>query len=265
MTKRTQAALPLEGDPVEAAQALVAAQPQAVQIAPPDMTSPMGLMAYALQTGRTEALRDLVDLKLKIDADEARKAFARALVAFQAEAPALKRVKDGLRTSAGQVVSRYSPLDKTYATLRPLLKKHGFALRVELEPIDEGHVRVTHILTHEMGHEARSAVIAQREGTTLANPSQRLGGGITIAKRVTLKAVLGIEEEDEGGHFDEERGAAITEQEAATLRLWIDELGIDEAKMLDHLKVEGGLGAIPAAMLPRVQAIIERKRKEAGR
>jgi hypothetical protein len=249
MAQKAAAQLPLEEPvvvqetPVETLPEVIQAQALTLAGPDPDIGTPIGMMVWALKNDKTEALRDLVQLRREMAADEARVAFARALVAFQADAPALPRVKAGLRTKGrdggeGKVVSWYSPLDATYRKLRPYLAKQGLAVRCDLEPIDEGHIRVTHILTHELGHEAKSSMIAQREGTELANASQRMGGGVTIAKRVTLKAVLGLEEEDEGGHFDAD---AVKFLPAADVRALLEKLtaiGIKHESFLAFLGVD---------------------------
>lgn len=201
MDRNTQT-LPLDVPP-EGAMVVQEAAALAAQPTPPDTSSPMGLMVYALQTGRTDALRELVELKRMVDADEAKRAFVRDFAAFQQEAPALKRIKDGLQTTSGKVVAKFAPLDYILATLRPILLKHGFTVRHKQEPHSETVSLVTCILTHREGHEESSSFLARPEGNDkLANNSQRMAGGVTTAKRITLKAVLGLEESNADQDFN---------------------------------------------------------------
>lgn len=231
---QTQPALPLAPNEPEIQQATeLAVLPGTV-----DTSSPMGLMVYALQTGRTDALRDLVELKRMVDADEAKRAFVRAFAEFHKETPVIQRIKDGLATNTGKVVAKFAPLDYILATLRPVLLRHGFTIRHKQEPQTETVSLVTCILTHEGGHEESSAFLARPEGNDkLANGSQRMAGGVTTAKRITLKAVLGIEETNADQDFNNCASTEVfmPEADVQDILATAAELKIDEAALLTYL------------------------------
>ncbi len=111
--------------------------------------SPAGLLAIAVQRGADPVqLGQLLDLKERFDREEARKAYAKAMKAVQAEAP--KIAKEATNT---QTKSQYALLETINAGLVPVYTRHGFSLSFSQgESPTEGHIRIVCDVSHEAGH-----------------------------------------------------------------------------------------------------------------
>lgn len=163
--------------------------------------------------------------KIKIEQQEKHANIYAALSAFQGELkPMAKTGKVQFETKAGKKVDfAYTPLGDIMATIYPLLKKHGLAVRHEVT--DRG---VEAILTHEtykrtpshetvhdiviagaesmasgkqvqikivdyVENEIRSGIVKISYGAEMKD----VGAAITYARRYTLTMMLGISSEDD--------------------------------------------------------------------
>lgn len=118
---------------------------------------------------------------------------SKALVAAQAEFPAIPRTKEVLvATQKGSYAFKYAPLEDTLRMLRPILQKHGLGITQGAE----GETLVTTLL-HESGQ-----WIAHTMPLLDSTNSQAYGAQFTYRRRYSLKAALGIETDDD----DADRG-----------------------------------------------------------
>jgi hypothetical protein len=125
---------------------------------------------------------------------------AEALLAFQAEAPALQR--DKLNPAFR---SKYLTLDKLVTEITPTLNKHGLVFVSYPTTIEGGEPA----LTYELIHAASKDSI---QGTVRLLPvkmdPQAQGSAITYARRYVMMAVLGlVADEDDDGNAATGRGS----------------------------------------------------------
>ena len=176
-----------------------------------------------------QALEKLVDLKLKLDAAEARKAFSEALARFQGEIENVAGTREGSKTSKGILTFRYAPLGDIMHAIRKPLTGNGLSVTFDSEFLPEKKVRKTSCtVTHELGHKETSYFESELDpGTSLMNPLQKQGSTLKYGQRYSLCMALGIvtEAEDDdgnaGGKVETKNGKLITENEAKKITAMI--------------------------------------------
>lgn len=116
------------------------------------------------------------------------KTLAQALVAAQAEMPAVPR--DGTNP---HFKNRYVTLDALLAKVRPVLNKHGLAVAQFPSADSEGRPTLVTLLVHESGDrlEYTAPLLLPK-----ADP-QGQGSAITYMRRYALAACLGISDQDD--------------------------------------------------------------------
>jgi len=92
--------------------------------------------------------------------------------------------------------SKYASLEEVIETVRAEAGKVGLTF-TQLVDFDEHHIFVTTILMHESGESVtgRTPVLTKDN-----NDPQKMGSGITYAKRYGLQAAFGLPSEDDDGN-----------------------------------------------------------------
>lgn len=124
---------------------------------------------------------------------------AAALVEAQSQFPSIPKTKTVTvhTQQKGSYDFRYAPLDEILRHVRPVLNKCGLAI---MQGMDED--RLTTTLLHSSGEWKSHSMSLQ----DLPNP-QQFGSVMTYKRRYSIKAILGIETDD-----DDEGAAAVPEQ-----------------------------------------------------
>ena len=130
-------------------------------------------------------LNALCEVKQRVEADEARKAFTAAKAAFKAEPIVIKKDRDNI-----QYKSRYTSLGNLLDSVRPFLSKHGLSAEFDQDQTD-GLV-VTCRLSHALGHSESSSFKVPPDTSGAKNPIQALKSAITYGRAVTFEAVCGL-------------------------------------------------------------------------
>lgn len=220
------------------------------------------LVRLALERGAdVEVLERLVALRERMAEREARKAFFDARAAFQEACPPILKSKDGLRTKAGKVVSKYAPLDKILAVAGPVLREHGFSWSWNSR-MEDGQQHVDCVLTHELGHSDTSTFTAPvHKISSLTSGAQDHAGAATYGRRQSFVMVTGIYTADADNDGAVPPPESISASEAADLAALADEVGADRAKFLNWFGVDS-FRDVPAARHREAVQALERKRKE---
>jgi len=125
---------------------------------------------------------------------------AQALVAAQADFPALERSKTVTVRGANRKTGReyeytfsYAPFDAIVATVRPVLARHKLAISQALSHLD-GQLALRTVLLHESGERIEDVcpIPVGADAT-----SQEVGSAITYLRRYALCAILGLVAEDD--------------------------------------------------------------------
>ncbi len=237
----------------------------------PSTSTPADLLAVAVSQGADlDKLEKLMELQERWEANEARKAYVRAMNEFKAHAPEIVKDREvAYNTSSGTTAYRHASLHNVTQTIIEALAEHGFSHRWNVEQLDGGQIRVTCVITHEMGHSESTPLQAGPDQSGGKNNIQAVASTVSYLERYTLLAATGLatKEMDDDGRGSEIE--YITEDEALAIHAKITDNDIDLAKFLAWLKKSLGASSIeqiakPALpdVLRMIDATIKRKAKK---
>lgn len=157
-----------------------------------------------------EKLAQLFELKLRVEADDARKAFNEAMAKFKTNAP---QINKNVKKKAGSIDLHYASLDNVVDTIAPALSAVGIRHRWENKQAD-GLIQVTCILSHDQGHSESTALSALPDGSGAKNSIQAIASTVTYLQRYTLlgatgMAASGMDDDGSGG----KSGPAMKEED----------------------------------------------------
>lgn len=228
--------------------------------------TPMGLIAQALANGASvETLNGLYDLQLRWEANEARKAFVAAKVAFKAETIQITKNKHVKFSHAkGETEYDHATLDNVIAQIGPALSKHGLSLDWKTDNLDGGIIRVTAILTHLAGHSEQTSLQGAPDQSGGKNAIQAVASTVTYLERHTALAITGLatkdQDNDGAGGADSHHAMFITSDQLAEIQDGLAEVDADIAKFCEWLHV-AALAELPVAGFKKAMDAIEAKRK----
>jgi hypothetical protein len=174
------------------------AEPQKVVAIERAAVTPMSLIEMAVaQKADVDKLEKLLELHLRWEANEAKKAFVKAMKAFKETAPAITKNKGvSYQNSKGQTVAyRHATLDNVCDSIEDDLSKYGLAHRWKMTQ-DNGRIRVTCVITHEQGHSEETSLEAGPDDSGGKNSIQAIASTVTYLERYTLLAATGLAAEN---------------------------------------------------------------------
>lgn len=220
--------------------------------------SPLTVIQTAMETGANpEALKQLLDLQERYEANNARKAFNQAYVAAQAEIPIIFKDSQGHHGS-------YAKLEKLMGVLRPILDKHGLAISFEQEVAGD-QLTVTCKIMHRDGHSQDTRFTMPAKGSLVkGNEAQQMGSANSYARRYCLMNALNIATTDDDAKALNEPIETVSEEQAIELKELTEDNGIDTEKFLSHFGADSFL-EFPAAKYSKAMSMIsDRAKKNQG-
>jgi hypothetical protein len=179
--------------------------------------TPMRLIEMAAQRGASiEQMQQLFELKLRVEADEARKAFNAAMAKFKDNPPRISKNKHvKFKTEKGFTEYDHSTLDHVVDRVTAALSAVGISHK--WRPKQEGSsITITCILTHLMGHSEETPLTASADASGGKNSIQAIGSTVTYLQRYTLLAAVGMaggKDDDGVGGDDKEPPRGLPEEE----------------------------------------------------
>lgn len=172
--------------------------------------SPAALMMQAAQSGMTpETIEKMMDLQLRFEAEQARRAFVEDFAKFAAERPSVHKNKE---VKFGNTKYTHATLDNLVDTVGPVAAKYGFSHSWDTKQ-DGKRVRVTCNLRHRLGHSEGVTMEADFDASGQKNSIQQMGSAFTYLRRYTYEAVTGAatsdEYDDNGKGFNEPAAQSI--------------------------------------------------------
>ena len=160
----------------------------------PAQVTPNELITIAVQQNAdADKLEKLLALQERWEANEAKKAYNRAIAAFKAESiEILKNKKVSFKTSKGSTEYDHATLDSIVEKVTPLLAKHNLSHRWVPHQEQSGLIRVQCTITHELGHSESVEFQGMPDGTGNKNPLQMAASALTYLERYTLLAITGL-------------------------------------------------------------------------
>lgn len=140
-------------------------------------------------------IREMMNLQREHEANEARKAYTRAMNALKAALPKVI-AKDGLVNYQPQgkerVTYRHATLAGVADAITEHLTAHGFSVSWVPARLPNGSVQVTCRLTHCEGHSESCALDAAVDGSGGKNSIQAVGSTVSYLERYTILSLLGL-------------------------------------------------------------------------
>lgn len=221
----------------------VARKPRMIAVLPTPAITPLSLLSAALDRGADEQiLARLIGLHERAQQHDARRAFEAALAAAKAELPVITKAH---LASVGRSTYRHEDLAEIARCTSPILARHGLAYRFRSRT-DGGLVTVTCVISHRDGHTEENSLSAGADHSGEKNAIQAIGSALTYLQRMTLKAALGLAAADDDDGKAAGTGQTITRQEVRELISLIEEVGADQATLLQFFKIEA-FAQLPAA------------------
>ena len=200
-------------------------------------SSPATLMQIAISKGMDlDKLEKMLELQVKWEERESKKAFIKAMASFKADPPAI--YKDKINKQFG---SKYSSIDALVNPAIPHLSKYGLSHSWDYGK-EETNPKVTCTITHELGHSESVTMSAPPDtsGGGSKNPIQQIKSTQTYLKIATFEAVTGLVSQE--GNLDDDGNAAgaqyIDEKQLSSLTDMINSKEADEVKFLKYMKIE---------------------------
>lgn len=203
-----------------------------------------------------EKLERMMAMRDKLQADQARAAFAQAFASASSQFPMIPL------NGRGDKQKPYALLKDIISGTKPVLSRHGLALSFGVDSAPD-RVTVTAKLMHISGHVETTSIELPKDQSGSKNAVQAVGSSQTYGQRYAAQAILGLSLGDDGD--DDGKAAAgglIDADQFFELKTLIDEAAADEAKFCEYLKVTD-LEALPARMFPAAVAALRSKIKKA--
>jgi ERF superfamily len=166
--------------------------PSPQPIVPP---TPADLLRMAVvQNADLDKLTKLMDLQERWEKNQARKAFVAAITAFKNNPPAiLKNATASFQTKKGDTVRwDYASLDHICDAVIAGLSDHGISHDWSFEQVASDTIRVTCVLTHDLGHERRTTLQGPPDFSGDKSPIHAIYSTVTHLERYTLLGAVGL-------------------------------------------------------------------------
>jgi ERF superfamily len=217
--------------------------------------NPMDLLQIAVnKDADISKLEKLMELQLRWEQNEARKAFVKAMNAFKADPPEIaknKRVAFGSGERA--TAYDYATLDEVCRQVTQGLSKHGISHRWQVLQSGDGLIRVSCILTHELGHSEETTLSGSADTSGSKNAIQAIGSAVTYLERYSLLAATGLAAKN--GDND---GQGAPQME--TLQVHLDRMvGAENLTMLDRAYKDAFKEATRLGNTKAMKAIVDTK------
>lgn len=222
----------------------------------------LGMAVKAMELGKVDQLERLLDLQLRWDADQARKAFVGAMAEFKALPIKIVKAKlVSFTTRDGDTTSyRHATLASVVDAVVAGMGKHGLSHRWDVKQ-ETGSVSVTCTVTHRGGHSESVTMSAAPDTSGKKNGIQQVASAVTYLQRYTLMAITGVAAEDmaedDGRASEQPQVEYITDDQVQTLRDLIEAYVKNVPKFYDFMSSQAGfevtaLEDVPAFAFERI-------------
>ena len=208
-----------------------------------------------------EQLEKLLYMQERWEANEAKKAYNKAMANFKANPPQIdKDKKVGYSTAKGRVGYSHASLYNVVEKITAELSKYGLSLSWKTQQAEK-MITVICKISHELGHSEEISLSAPADDSGSKNSIQAIGSTISYLQRYSALSILGLapHDTDDDGITAEE--SVIDGNKVEILNKLIKELAVDEKKFLEYMKVDA-LDKIPSSEFAKAKMALESKRRE---
>lgn len=187
-----------------------------------------------------DRVQQVLDMREKVQAEEARKAFYDAMAAAKTEIGPVTRDRHNAQTK-----SEYARLEAIARAIDPIIARHGFSMSfgTDASPVEE-HYRIICELGHRQGHtKAYHADIPSDQagiaGKVNKTKIHAFGSSMTYGRRYLKLLVWDIAtEDDDGNAAGRGQVETITPEQVTDLETLIANVGADLGKFLAFGNIE---------------------------
>jgi len=203
--------------------------------------SPAAMIRMAVEgKADLDKLAQLLSIQKDWEANEAKKAYYKAMAGFKANPPKIDKDRTvAFNTSAGKTSYNHASLANVTEKISAELSKYG--LSASWTTKQNGSIAVTCRITHELGYSEETTISAPSDKSGSKNDIQAIGSTITYLERYTLLALTGLATKD----MDDDGRAAgapvelIDEKQLSKILDFFSELGEKaKPKFLKYMNVE---------------------------
>ena len=188
-----------------------------------------------------DKMMKLLEMRERVQGEEARKAFNAAMAAAQPEMPAV--VRDAKNT---QTNSKYATLEAVSDAIQPVITKHGFGLSYGTADCPkEGHYRITCDVTHSSGGEkhyhADIPIDATGiKGVTNKTATHAFGSTMSYGRRYLKLMIFDVatKDDDDGNKVGSNAVVCISEEQCEKLMARLVEVGADVNRFYAHFRIQ---------------------------
>jgi len=225
--------------------------------------SPADMIMRAVE-GRAdlEKLEKLLALQEKWEANEAKKAYHKAMAAFKANPPKIDKDKIvSFKTSVGATSYHHATLANVTEKISSELSKYGLSASWQTQ--QNGQIIVTCKITHEMGHSEQTSLSAPADTSGSKNAIQAIGSTISYLCRYTLLCATGLatHDQDDDGNAAGKPVEYIDEKQIKQILDLATEAGADRALFLTYMQAESVEKILKADFKKAINAL-ELKKKQ---
>ena len=185
----------------------VATKPKSLPAeSPPVEGSPAEMIQLAVsQNADLDKIERLLELQIKWEANESRKAYNFAMAEFKKNPLRIEKDKKvGYETAKGHVGFSHASLANVVDVITAGLSEHG--LSASWKTKQNGAIEVTCVITHVKGHSEETTLSAPADPSGSKNAIQAIGSTITYLQRYTILSATGlaVHGQDDDGKGSEE-------------------------------------------------------------
>lgn len=224
--------------------------------------TPADMILMAVSGGADlDKLEKLLILQERYEANEAKKAYHKAMAAFKASPPKINKDKDvTYATNAGKVGYSHASLGNVTEKINSELSKYGLSASWPLK--QNGQICVTCKITHELGHSEETMLCAPSDTSGSKNAIQAIGSTVSYLERYTLLALTGLAtyDQDDGGKAAGAPVEFISVAEQHRIADLMIANNISEKKFFEYMKV-AALAEIPKVELQKAIIAVKSAKK----
>jgi len=141
-----------------------------------------------------EFVEKMMELQERYEANEARKAYAKAMAAFKANPPEILKTKHVCYTNSKnqEVKWNHAVLGEVGEAIIVGMSPHGLYHRWDMEQTDKGTIKTTCIVTHELGHSETMSMSGPPDTSGGKDALKAMSSTNTLFQRLTLLAITGL-------------------------------------------------------------------------
>lgn len=200
--------------------------------------SPMAMAQSFLKAGGDLVmLKDMMALQREHEAYQAKKAYTKAMAEFKANPPTIEKDKN-----VAYKTTKYShaSLGNVTKQINKALGEHGLSASWPLDQ-GQGGIKVTCVITHELGHSESTSLTAGADSTGSKNTIQAMGSTISYLQRYTILALTGLATEDQDDDGQTTEIQYISEKQVSEITDMLNDLYSNQKDIdgfMKHCKIE---------------------------